>query len=928
MKLEGKVKVIVIDQPFLKVLAEYFVAKFKDKLPDFSDILVIFPSERNKFYFRRYLLETLKSRAIIPPKMMTVEELIDFIYEKLGGERANILQSIERNFILKRTIDDLKIENWQDLPFLQFILIGNRLLNFYDELAQEKTDIEDIERKSVELHFSERYVKNELPILKKVYDRYRKNLCESGYKDKIDEYETIYNNYDSKVFEEFDFIILAGIAATTSFEKFIIKRMVSELPAELIIHSGTPEEIAISIEPHKKFYLHYKLLSYLGADIKKTEVIEKFPSLKPVFHIKPLETITKQTFYLGEVVQEAIKKYKEPHRIGIVLTDESLLFPITEILSASNIEYNLSAGIPFSNLIFYSFLKHLYDAITNNLHYSKFFIFLQHPLIKNATINNVELRPLIYRLRNKMIEDNKRCFQIEKNGSQIMIYGFEPNLIPLTDFLKKCFTTVQQELDFSQYIEDLSKLLNDILSYNQEIIKANFPGIRDFFEKLHNLAQLRIEHNVIPKGIDMLEFILKVLSDAKYHIEGEPLRGIQVIGVLESRNLDFDCIILPSMNEGIFPRRSEKDMFINPALRKEMGLITEEERCNLYYYYFTQLTNGKKEVFISYINEEDGEIPSRLVMMLESAGYSEDKEPVIFVRSAITINDHNIQKTPLIMKALFNRFKRGLSYSSLKDFKECPYRFYLKYILGLEEAQNIAEDFDASIWGSIFHDVAKEFYKNYYPSGYTINQLEEATKKINEIFDSFINSGKYIAIPPKPGLYFDIELYKRYLKNFLLNDLERFKQGYRICAESEEKRLDDIIEIENISMPLIGFVDRIDTKDGLYYIIDYKTGGIPKKESYEIGDEFTEFQLPLYALMFSKSGKKKIGGLIYYKIGKKIETKNISEDIEIENYLKAFREEILTPTIEEMINQKIPFYQTKDKETCKYCAFKMHCGRR
>ncbi|MGB9720382.1 MAG: PD-(D/E)XK nuclease family protein [bacterium] len=926
--MEEKIKIIHIDQPFLRIFADYYFERFKEFNPDFSKTLIVFPSERNKFYFRRYLLNSAHAKGIIPPTMLTVEELTDYLYEKLGGEGASILHNIERNFILKKAIDDLKIKHWQDLPFLKFISIGDRLLNFYDELSQEQMNIEDVKQKSDELHFSERYVKNELPILERVYKKYRENLTEAGYRDRIDEFEAIYENYDSKILEEFDSILIAGIAATTSFEKFLLKRIISELPAELVIHSGGPEEIASSTNPNGKFHLHYKLLSDLDVDIRKVMVIGNHPSVKPVVHLKPLETITKQTFYLGDIVREAIKKYKELHRIGIVLTDESLLFPITEILRSYDIEYNLSAGIPFTNLIFYSFLKHLYDAINSNLHYSEFFIFLQHPLIKNASINNVELRPLVYGLRNKMVEKKIRNFQIEEQGDQIMIHGLEPGFLPLMNFLKRCFETVEQKLDFSDYIENLIKLLNDVLTYNQEIIKANFPGVREFFERLHNLAQLRIEHNAIPMGIDTLEFILRILQDGKYHVEGAPLKGIQIIGVLESRNLDFDCIILPLMNEGIFPRKSEKDMFINSALRKEMGLITEEERSNLYYYYFTQLTSGKKEVFISYIAEEKKDVPSRFIMMPESKGFIEDKEKIIFVRNVFTVKEHSANKNSQIIKELFKRFKGGLSYSVLKSYKGCPYQFYLKYLLRIEELDRIAEEFDALIWGLLFHNVAEEFYRKYFPNGLKKEQLDDATEKINKILDQRINSGGYVALPLKSIVHFDAELFKKYLQKFLMSEIERFEQGYMIFTESEEKKLNDSIEIDSYTIPLTGFVDRIDLKDGYYYIIDYKTGSLPDSKSYEIGEEFTEFQLPLYAMMFAKNYKEKIGGLVYYKIGKSIEIKEICSKNDVKDYLAEFRKKILIPVISEMIDIKVPFYQAKDKISCEYCAYNLFCGRK
>ncbi|MGQ9464652.1 MAG: PD-(D/E)XK nuclease family protein [bacterium] len=919
MANEEKIKIIHIDLPFLKNLADYFVSKFKGNIPDFSKILVVFPSERNKFYFRRYLLEKAKVKGMIPPTMFTIDELVNYIYERSGGKRAKILHSIERNFLLKKTIDNLKIELWQNLPFLRFISIGNRLLDFFDELSQEKIAIEDIEKKSKELHFAERYITDELPILKKVYQQYRKNLVELDYLDEIDKFEKIYENYNSKIFADFKFVIVAGIAALTSFEKFIIQKIIMELPAELILHSGTKEELSQSDDVHKRYFLHNKLLKDLNVDIKNLKIIDKKSTIYPVIHIKPFETATKQAFYLGNIVVKAIKKYK-PHRIGIVLTDESLIFPVTEILRSHGIEYNLSAGIPFDNQIFYSFLSHLFEAVKCNLHHTEFFIFLQHPLIKNAIINDVLLRPLVYKLRNEMIKNKKGYFDK-------IFFNNESELVPLLNFLERCITTVQQNLPLNEYIENLHQLLDEVLLFNKEIIKKSLPGIKEFFNELEHLAQLRIEHITFRSGIDMLEFILEVLKDGRYHIQGEPLKGVQIIGILEARNLDFDCLVIPSMNEGIFPRRSDKDMFINPALRREMGLVTKQERDNLYYYYFTQLISGKREVFLSYIAEEKKDIPSRFIIALESTGHKEEQELITFSRSAIKVPEHRVEKDSKLMKSLLKLCNRGLSPSLLKTYKSCPYQFYLKYILRIEELETITEEIDALNWGSLFHVVVSEFYKKHYPDGFHRDQQDRAVAKFEEILHQYIKSGNYIAVPPKPITYFNLALYRIYIKKFVENELKRFDEGYRFVREYIEKYLTSNIDIGGRSIVLKGYIDRVDVKNNEYYIIDYKTGRGPERKSYEVGEEFIEFQLPLYAFLFLKNSDKKIGGLMYYIVGSETKISEIFQKDDVIDYLNRFRDKILIPTIEEILDIETPFYQTANKDICRICAYSSVCGR-
>ena len=123
LSIENKIKIIPIELPFLRVLATRIHNKFKDNFPDLSDILMVFPSQRNKVYFRRYLLEVSNNKGVIPPTMKTIDELTLEIYESLNGKRGMLLNKIERNFILKKVIDSLKIELWQDIPFLKFISI-------------------------------------------------------------------------------------------------------------------------------------------------------------------------------------------------------------------------------------------------------------------------------------------------------------------------------------------------------------------------------------------------------------------------------------------------------------------------------------------------------------------------------------------------------------------------------------------------------------------------------------------------------------------------------------------------------------------------------------------------------------------------------------------------------------------------------------
>ena len=174
--MSNKVKIIPIEQPFLRVLAQYFYKQYHVDFPDFSDILVVFPTQRNRLYFRRNLLEVSKTLGMVPPTMRTIAELIDKIHEDLGGKKGLMLNVVERNFLLREVVESMKVEYWHDLPFLKFVAIGKRLLHLFDELSKEGVTFEHVEELVRLGHYPERFVEHELSIIKNIFYEYRRTL--------------------------------------------------------------------------------------------------------------------------------------------------------------------------------------------------------------------------------------------------------------------------------------------------------------------------------------------------------------------------------------------------------------------------------------------------------------------------------------------------------------------------------------------------------------------------------------------------------------------------------------------------------------------------------------------------------------------------------------------------------------------------------
>ena len=916
--IEERVRIIPIEQPFLRVLASYLGDELKAFLPDLSNVLIIFPSQRNKFYFRRYLLEAVRAKGIIPPAMKTVDELIEHVYESCGGKRGRLLNNVERNFVLKSVIDKLKVEFWKDLPFLRFIAVGNRLLNFFDELAKERVTLENIEQAVGVGHFPEKYINNELPILKKIHEEYRTAIRNSGHQDTGDKNDLVYEQFNVQCLDNYEHVLLAGLAATTIVEVKLIKELLVGAQSELVLHSCNPKDLESMHQADRPFYVHYKLLRALGVDLSKITTLNGEAPPEPVVHVKEVKTESEQTFYLQSVLKECIGRYGELHRIGIVLPDESIMYSVTESLRVAGIGYNLSAGLPIAQSALYSFLGQLLEVIRSDFHYEEFFTFLRHPLFKNAVINGQSLRPLIYGLEDFMIKNRLNFFKRE--------HIVEDRFDPLIDVLRKGFSIARADLDFAEYVGGMVSYLNELLGYNKQLIGANAPDIKEFFEQLHRLTTLRVAGQLTARGIDTLEFILWVLSGQRYRVEGDSMRGIQVIGLLEARNLDFDCLILPSMNEGMFPRRSEKDMFINQQVRRAVGLPYTQERENLYYYYYTELTKGKKEVYISYVAEEERDVASRF-MSLDTAVAHSDTSAIKLARTAFDLHKRAVKKSPEIIKALYQYLQTGgMSPTALSDYRKCPYQYYLRYILRIAERVEIVEEPGAKEWGEIVHKAVRNFYQYHFPGGFTEKDMARATSVMEKELKKALEKNKSLAIEPKSSTDLDLNVFKRRMNRFLENEAVRFENGFQIYKSVLERRTEHHLSINNAQVCVYGYIDRIDLYKDQYYIIDYKTGRIPSRKNYEIGEDFSEFQLPLYALVFSEEHFETIGGMLYYEIAKQSRTVDIIEGKDAVGYLNAFKQEILVPTIKEILDPGVAFYQTENDGFCEYCTYAQLCG--
>lgn len=967
-----QIKTIPFNKPFLPSLAKYIAKKHADKVPDFSSILVVFPSERNKVYFREYLLKEIKKDGMIPPNLFTIGQLYEHIFEKMAclsatASMAGGPEEIERNVLLREAVQDIKAKHLKDLPFIKFISMGRKLLGLFDELTSWNTSVREIEKMKNKLHFPAQYIEEELPILKKIYNKYIENLNKRRLIDTSLSHLSIAEDFKDEYLKEFGSVYIAGMLALTFTDISLIKKILKNLPAELILHSDKGELKDDSLD--NIFYHHNKILKLLGIDSGKVKSISpgKVREQKPTeVYIQKCKSMLDEVSFIINSISVASQRYPL-HRIGVTLPEESFYLPLADALAKYGVPYNLSMGIPFKHSPLYSFLKDIYELIDSDFKADRFLILLKNQILKGIKKKNVLFSELSCELDRKIRNANFPRIGRKIKDSQSQ---------PVIDYIFMVTDRLKSNIAFGEYVKALRKIIQELAGLNNDFYERNAQNLNGLMDKLIAIENSLVPDEFCPEGKDKLRFLINILEGISFPVSGDFSSGIQVIGILESRNIDFDCIIIPSCNEGIFPKESEKDLFLPANLRKEAGLPYYKERDALYSYYFHQLITGKREVYLSYRSRENTELGLRNRWIEKLV----DPEPIrhrsnggrFRVKENNTVNFTNPIRN-LFLNGVAGKARKEIkpsgvskdsrtlnilksfifSPSHLKTYKQCGYKFYLSYILKLKEPKHIQEEYDASKWGIILHNAFARLYGEVYREGYTPNMRKKVNKKLLEIGrEEFLKA--YPA--PKASLRFGWDLTKKRLASFVDSEIGHFKEGFKpIRLESELKPY--TIKIDKFNIKLGGIADRIDAKpatetkagrDDKFYIIDYKISKRPAAKTYRIpatpatktlagrkdlagrGKDFTEFQLPLYALIFTRGDIEKIGGLIYYHLDD-TRQKFLMMDIlqkEGKDYIEKFRKEILIPVFKDMFEQKTNFNLTKDFDACQRCMFVDHCGRR
>jgi CRISPR/Cas system-associated exonuclease Cas4 (RecB family) len=652
----------------------------------------------------------------------------------------------------------------------------------------------------------------------------------------------------------------------------------------------------------------------------------------------------------------------ETSEVAVILADEQLLEPLLNSIPKQIGRFNVTMGLPLRRTPVFSLLEKLFRLHTqkeqNNVarHRKEFYhkdilSVLSHPLLRQALHFRNQSKSISYStIHEEATKTGKAFYDSEDIEALLKAAG-----LPQTDTIAFLWQT---SIDSPQKLLDLfAETLNFIqLAVNAEKQITNpvqNEYVRRFIQVVSEMKLLDQHYQTLETPQSVWQVFQRLTASETVNFRGEPLEGIQIMGMLETRLLDFKHVIICSANEHFIPGHVSEQTFIPFDLKQMLQLPTQKEKSAVYAYHFYRLLQRAEKVDILYnslIEGFRGSEMSRFVKQLEME--LPDTNPNILIqRQTITFPSSGkqpkkklkVEKTSSVLEAVYKKFQSGLSASSLNMYRACPLKFYFQEIAGIPQREEVEETIEARTLGNIIHKTLENLY-NSFAKGRPVDKTvldkiseyagEESDRQFTHYFKaSHFKSGRNMLV---------YHVAKSWLQGLInLEDQLNENNTQRIYLESEKNisiLKHPVINGQIVEVKFKGLIDRVEEIDGSPRIIDYKTGKVTPsqlrikdlQELKEKPDQKEVFQLLFYAWLMQEAENKFIKtpyilsfpslseGLMPLQIGK--------ENILNTEILQHFETYIIELT-QQIGNPQVAFYQTDDLEICKYCEFKRVCNR-
>lgn len=658
-----------------------------------------------------------------------------------------------------------------------------------------------------------------------------------------------------------------------------------------------------------------------------------------------------QTKLLPLILSEMLEGVHDDnlHRTAVVLADEKLLPSVLTSIPAGVAEINITMGYPFAMTSVYSLLRSLLDLQDRPVSIDNQWYFDQRkvlPVITNPLVNRIAgtgAESVMRQLRERNMQlVHAQMFENEDILQCFFVVGESASAI--CNWLKEVLLTAARALDSLKSQPD-GEHPGDKLTH-EFLFRAGHV--------LNSLEPLLADPSVVISRDIFIRLADRVFRGIKVPFRGEPLRGLQVMGLLESRALDFDNIIILSANEGVLPGASYRSSYIPHSLREAFGLPTLAHSDSVYSYYFARLLSRAKTISLVYNSSSEGIKTGEMSRFLLRLKYSgkftpEFRSASLRISQRAAVPEERIRTESdkeSLSKLYLSADSPAISPSAVNTWLNCTMKFYYSYVCGLRETDRLSTGIDPARFGSILHELVARIYEPYKKQIVTaeiLRNLKRSHPPGSQLIKEIIEKQWYggTRAPASGTALVTADIAAMFLGRVL--DIDARLAPFTII-DLEQKfttRVEVNFEGRKVSVSIGGTIDRIDEREGVRRLIDYKTGKAEMKvdsleklfdgNSKETNDAV--IQTLIYCLVMSdKEGYRKLRPAIY---GLRIAGTELFDDriiiadepVDDFSLLNDKFRLLLTGTLADVFNPQIPFAKTPHIQKCSYCPYKKLCQR-
>ena len=968
--------------PFLKQVADHYynAGKIEEKC-------FVFPNRRSMVWFRKHLCSAVKDVPLLAPQMLTINDFFSRVSGVPASDRVRLLLELYDSYkALNPKAESLdEFIFWGDVILADFndvdkYLVDPRQLfaNVADFKALQDTFeyLTDTQREAIKgflSHFNDQSGKLTVDlgtddpdvkgrflqiwnILYPLYVNYNKSLADKGMAYEGMVYRSLAERLKNMsvedvfqdIFHEGTTFVFVGLNALNECEKTLLRKLRDAGKAEFCWDwSG---DMIKDPQNRSSFFMADNVLEFPQAARWDPEGVEC-----PEINVISVASSAGQAKRLPDILRQ---RTGAPEECAVVLPDEGLLKSVLNSIPEEIHDINVTMGLPMNGSLFYTMMADI-SAIQMHAVKRKDTWLFYHKQVWDLFSSEIFRKAADEKTMEIVakVKENARYYipKDELTGTLLMDVIFRPVI------MDPKMASTAQIASFAQYQKDVIEAIAPAIA-DDASLALELEYAKEYYKCINVLFEIRPE--VLP--MTYLRLLGQLLSSVSVPFRGEPLKGLQIMGPLETRALDFKDLVIMSANEGVFPRRSVSSSFIPPELRKGFGMPTYEYQDAVWAYYFYRMISRAEKVWMLVDSRTEGlksGEESRYIKQLEYHFGVPLKRSVVKFGSMKTASLPDIVKTEEDVARIKDTV---LSATTLQNYLACPAKFYYGTVKGLEAEEEVAESLDYGMFGTVYHDTMRALYtsEEAMDPQFVFNDREprgglsgEALKTVSQSYiEGWLSRKEDIKAKVKALIMMQLntievsgrnlvvaDVIVRYIIKTLQRDLELLKKEGRDSFEILGREIR--VAGEFCGQRFKGFIDRLDSfKDEQARVVDYKTGKVLEDDenihdgnAEEIAEKIFNpdmknwpkiaLQFYIYDMLVQSRPEvrgREICNCVY-------STAHLFKEPPVTVPMNRKFYEAVSAKLEAMLAQmydtSVPFRRTDDEKTCSYCDFRMICGR-